>query len=69
MICTPNAPIEDVTPSRTPIVTIGGTAGEPLVGKDSTGKKYFRTEGPQSIDPVVFFKLMLIGYLENLNNN
>jgi transposase len=29
-------------------------------------KKYYGTEGQQSIDPVVFFKLILIGYLENL---
>ena len=29
-------------------------------------EKYYGTEGQQSIDPVVFFKLMLIGYLENL---
>jgi len=29
-------------------------------------KEYYGTEGQQSIDPVVFFKLMLIGYLENL---
>jgi transposase len=29
-------------------------------------RKYYGTEGQQSIDPVVFFKLMLIGYLENL---
>jgi transposase len=29
-------------------------------------KKYYGTEGHQSIDPVVFFKLILIGYLENL---
>jgi transposase len=29
-------------------------------------KKYYGAEGQQSIDPVVFFKLMLIGYLENL---
>lgn len=28
-------------------------------------KKYYGTEGQQSIDPVVFFKLILIGYLEN----
>jgi transposase len=32
-------------------------------------KKYYGTEGQQSIDPVVFFKLMLIGYLENLNSD
>lgn len=31
-----------------------------------TTKKYYGTEGQQSIDPVVFFKLILIGYLENL---
>ncbi|RYZ40681.1 MAG: IS1182 family transposase [Sphingobacteriales bacterium] len=29
-------------------------------------KTYYGTEGHKSIDPVVFFKLMLIGYLENL---
>lgn len=29
-------------------------------------EKYYGAEGQQSIDPVVFFKLMLIGYLENL---
>ena len=29
-------------------------------------KKYYGTEGQQSIDPVVFFKMILIGYLENL---
>ncbi len=29
-------------------------------------KQYYGTEGQQSIDPVVFLKLMLIGYLENL---
>ena len=27
---------------------------------------YYGTEGQESIDPVVFFKLMLVGYLENL---
>lgn len=29
-------------------------------------RSYYGTEGQQSIDPVVFFKLMLVGYLENL---
>lgn len=29
-------------------------------------KKFYGTEGQPSIDPVVFFKLILIGYLENL---
>ena len=29
-------------------------------------EKYYGTEGQKSIDPVVFFKLILIGYLENL---
>jgi transposase len=28
--------------------------------------KYYGSEGQKSIDPVVFFKLILIGYLENL---
>src|SRR3954447_9452114 len=28
--------------------------------------KYYGTEGQESIDPVVFFRLMLIGYLENI---
>ena len=31
-----------------------------------TPKKYYGSEGQQSIDPVVFFKFILIGYLENL---
>jgi transposase len=30
---------------------------------------YYGTEGQQSIDPVVFFKLILIGYLENLGSD
>ncbi|GAA4342086.1 IS1182 family transposase [Mucilaginibacter gynuensis] len=30
---------------------------------------YYGTEGQKSIDPVVFFKLMLAGYLENLNSD
>ena len=28
--------------------------------------QYYGTEGQESIDPIVFFKLMLVGYLENL---
>jgi transposase len=32
-------------------------------------KKYYGTEGQQSIDPIVFLKLMLIGYLENLGGD
>lgn len=30
---------------------------------------YYGTEGQASIDPIVFFKLLLIGYLENLNSD
>jgi transposase len=29
-------------------------------------RKYYGSEGQSSIDPVVFFKLMLIGYIENI---
>jgi len=32
-------------------------------------KSYYGTEGQESIDPAVFFKLMLIGYLENLGSD
>lgn len=32
-------------------------------------EKYYGSEGQQSIDPVVFFKLILIGYLENLGSD
>lgn len=32
-------------------------------------KKYYGTEGQASIDPVVFFNLILIGYLENLGSD
>ena len=31
--------------------------------------QYYGTEGQVSIDPVVFFKLMLVGYLENINSD
>ena len=34
-----------------------------------TTSKYYGVEGQQSIDPIVFFKLILIGYLENLNSD
>lgn len=32
-------------------------------------RTYYGKEGQQSIDPIVFFKLMLIGYLENLGGD
>jgi len=32
-------------------------------------KKYYGSEGQQSIDPIVFFKLILIGSLENLGSD
>jgi transposase len=32
-------------------------------------KKYYGGEGQKSIDTEVFFKLMLVGYLENLNSD
>jgi transposase len=32
-------------------------------------KEYYGKEGQKSIDPEVFFKLMLIGYIENLNSD
>ncbi len=31
--------------------------------------RYYGTEGQESIDPVVFFKLMLVGYLKNLGSD
>ena len=34
-----------------------------------TTSSYYGTEGQGSIDPVVFFKLMLVGYLENLGSD
>src|SRR2546421_11864801 len=34
-----------------------------------TTKKYYGSEGQPSIDPVVFFKLILIGYFENLGSD
>jgi transposase len=41
----------------------------PLQWLYKTTKKYYGNEGQSSIDPVVFFKLMLIGYLENLGSD
>lgn len=35
----------------------------------SSTKKYYGKEGQKSIDPVVFFKLILVGYIENLNSD
>jgi transposase len=35
----------------------------------SMPKGYYGSEGQKSIDTVVFFKLMLIGYLENINSD
>lgn len=35
----------------------------------TTTAHYYGTEGQQSIDPIVFFKLMLVGYLENLGSD
>lgn len=32
-------------------------------------KIYYGTEGNSSIDPIVFFKLILVGYFENLNSD
>ena len=34
-----------------------------------TTSQYYGSEGQRSIDPVVFMKLMLVGYLENLNSD
>jgi transposase len=34
-----------------------------------TTAPYYGTEGQESIDPIVFFKLILIGYLENLGSD
>ena len=31
--------------------------------------KYYGVEGPESIDPVVFFKILLVGYLNNINSD
>lgn len=32
-------------------------------------EKYYWKEGQESIDPVVFFKILLIGYLNNINSD
>jgi transposase len=32
-------------------------------------EKYYGTEGNESIDPVVFFKMCMVGYLNNLNSD
>lgn len=36
--------------------------------RESTAQ-YYGTEGQQSIEPIVFFKLILVGYLENLGSD
>ena len=32
-------------------------------------RKYYEKEGHASIDPVVFFKILLVGYLNNINSD
>lgn len=32
-------------------------------------KKYYGREGQESIDPLVFFKILLVGYLNNINSD
>lgn len=32
-------------------------------------QQFYGTEGPESIDPVVFFKILLVGYLNNINSD
>ncbi|MFV0572148.1 MAG: transposase [Xanthomarina gelatinilytica] len=32
-------------------------------------KKYYGIEGQQSLDPLVFYKILLVGYLNNLNSD
>ena len=32
-------------------------------------EKYYGAEGQESIDPVVFFKICLVGYLNNINSD
>ncbi|WP_216629137.1 transposase [Sphingobacterium lumbrici] len=34
-----------------------------------TTQKYYGSEGQQSIDPVFFFKILLVGYLNNINSD
>lgn len=46
---------------------IGETLDLRFLYKTTSG--YYGTEGQESIDPVVFFKLMLVGYLENLGSD
>jgi len=32
-------------------------------------KRFYGTEGQQSIDPIVFYKILLVGYLNNINSD
>ena len=32
-------------------------------------EKYYGKEGQESVDPVVFFKILLVGYLNNINSD
>ncbi len=35
----------------------------------ATTKKYYGQEGQESIDPVVFFKMCIVGYINNINSD
>jgi len=59
-----NFQLSDRVPTDNFYRRIGETLDLRFLYKSTSG--YYGTEGQESIDPVVFFKLMLVGYLENL---
>lgn len=59
--------INDLVPSDNIYRTINQVLDFQFVYKQT--EKYYGKEGQESIDPVVFFKICLVGYLNNINSD
>jgi transposase len=59
--------IEELVPSDNFYRQLGLALDLSFIRKETA--KYYGTEGQESIDPVVFFKICLVGYLNNINSD
>jgi transposase len=57
--------IEKLVPAETTILNSSLDLG--YLYRDT--KRFYGTEGQQSIDPIVFYKILLVGYLNNINSD
>ncbi len=62
-----NISLQDLVPADNFYRKLQGQLDLQFLYKET--KRYYGTEGQQSIDPVVFFKVLLVGYLNNINSD